>query len=767
MVCAAHFSALIPLFWLLALSVASLAAYMGFHSRWRWLLLFIAAIAAGGWRYSFLSTDSPLTQFHDVGGATITGIIIEEPDRRDADTRLIVSAEIIQFGAEPVPTAGLVLVEVPANTPVRYGDRIRVTGIINPPQVFDTFSYADYLARQSVFSIMRKTSIERLSSGHGFAPYAALIDFREQLAQQIGIYLPEPQAGLLTGILLGQERTIAPEVADAFARTGTAHVIAISGFNMVVISGILMSAVNRMVSNRKLAAALGIGALALYTALVGANAAVVRAAIMSSLVIYGAALNRRSYAPASVAFTVLAFSLWHPPVLWDISFQLSIAAVLGITALTAPINHHIERATSRLASSTSGRFFSNLLRESISMTLAATIATAPLIALYFQRLSLISLPINLLILPVQPLILFLGGLATISTLIVPVVAQLLYWFALIPLAWTTSVVRAFAPLSFSEVQTTVPASLIFAFYLLFVGGIMVAARPYWLERWSQHIRRRTIVLTSLTAGLCLAGLLIAILLARPDGMLHVWWLNVGQSNAILIQTPAGAQMLVDGGRYPSRLLTALGDRIPFHDRELETVIITQPDESDIQALPAVLARYQTGIVLTNGQPGLSDTYLTLEQALANREVLAVRAGYTITSSDGVTISILSPQMQPDLGDSLNDHALVLRIQYGKAVMLLPGDLSTDTQDALVESGIDLQASVLQIPRHATIASLSEKFLQAVRPQLTIIQTDQVNDPALDTVSMLSASRTFRTDKNGALHLWTDGSALWVLPEIAD
>ncbi len=253
-------------------------------------------------------------------------------------------------------------------------------------------------------------------------------------------------------------------------------------------------------------------------------------------------------------------------------------------------------------------------------------------------------------------------------------------------------------------------------------------------------------------------------MSQPDGNLHVWLPDVGHSNAVLIQTPGGAQMLIDGGNFPSRLLTAIGDHFPFNDREIEVVVITQPDEFDTSALTAVLARYDVGVALVNGQPNLSDAYQQLQDALANTEVVNVRAGYSLDIDDGVRLEVLNPAKQPGLEDSLDENALVLRLTYGEASFLLTGDLSQDGQTALLDDGQWPLATVLQLPQHGSIRSLNEDFLSAVQPQIAVLQSDPANrrgDPDPDTLAMLGDIPIFRTDQGGAIHLWTNGEQLWV------
>ena len=259
----------------------------------------------------------------------------------------------------------------------------------------------------------------------------------------------------------------------------------------------------------------------------------------------------------------------------------------------------------------------SVLNEPLVVSLAAQISTLPLVLLYFGRLSLVALPVNLLIVPVQSAILLLALLAIVVSFIAPVVGTALYWAALVFLSWSIAIVRAFAQLEYADIALHIDGRLIQLFYLLMIGGTMVAAaRPPFWNRLIHLVNRRRL-LTALAAAAAVAlVLLTAMFLSRPDGRLHVWVLDMGHSNAILLQTPGGAQMLIDGGRFPSRLLTAIGDRLPFYDREIEILAITHPDEWDIAAISAVLNRYTVGVALMNGQPNRTEVYQEIQRRLA-------------------------------------------------------------------------------------------------------------------------------------------------------
>ncbi|MEL7236825.1 MAG: hypothetical protein AAGK74_20140, partial [Chloroflexota bacterium] len=226
----------------------------------------------------------------------------------------------------------------------------------------------------------------------------------------------------------------------------------------------------------------------------------------------------------------------------------------------------------------------------------------------------------------------------------------------------------------------------------------------------------------------------------------------------------GAQILIDGGRFPSRLLTQLGDRMPYNDRHIELLVITQPDEFQYGALPAVLNRYSVGAVLTNGQPNLSDAYEELQVALAPYGVQTVTAGYTVEFADGVLLEVLAPYETPELTDSMDATALVTRLSYRNVSFLFSGNVSGAGQAAMLERGAYPLATVMQIPQHGTVRSIHEEFMAQAQPQVYLLQSDRTNlrgDPNPDTLALLDGDLPLlRTDEQGVVHVWTDGARLW-------
>jgi len=732
----------------------------------RWFGVFLVVLMLGGLRQSVMPQTSDVAQYNGNNG-TIEGFVVAEPDFRDDRIQLRVDAESIFTNSNTIPTHGQVLVETFILTDVKYGDRIRATGSLITPAEWDTFSYADYLGRQGVFTIMPYAGVTVLESGYGNPIFTSLIDLKRTVQHQITSTLPEPQAGLLMGILLGNERGIAPDLADDFSRVGAAHIIAISGFNMVIVSAIVMRFFEAIFKERKwLAVLAGILVISVYTIFVGANLAVIRAAFMSSLLVIAPLFKRKTYVPASLALVTLVLSFFTPSVLQDVGFQLSFMAVLGLALFADPLSIRFKAILERHFPIAHANLIHTFLNEPLIISIAAQITTLPLIILYFGRLSLLSLPVNVLIVPVQSILLVLALLAVGISFIVPAVGTVLYWMDMVFLSWSISIVRTFARLDFADVAFHIDGRLIQAYYIVLIGVAMITAiRPPWWLRLEKNIRRQFIVVLIVVIGIAGSILMFGMYTSRPDGQLHVWMLDMGHSNAVFLQTPNGAHMLVDGGRFPSRLLTALGDKMPYFDRNIEIMAITQPDEFDIGALNAVLDRYTVDVALVNGQPNQTETFLEIQRRLANTQTVTVRAGYTIALDDGVFIEVLHPQVEPQITDSLNDHAMVLRVTYGEVSILLTSDISQVGQLAMLENGVSPTASIISIPQHATFHALNGDFLALTQPQVALIQSDRANrrgDPDADTLAMLGDIPIFRTDESGTVHLASNGEMIWIV-----
>jgi len=765
-------SMLPPIFWLAGLSIFSVLVLTPEFASIRRLIWVSLAICLGACRVLLMPQAGSIAVFNDYAtSVVIQGVVIDLPDVREVDQRLRLQAEYLTSGGRTYAVEGLVLVKTSPLAGVAYGDRIEAVGRMTTPQTFDTFSYSDFLARNGIYSLMNDAHVRIVDKGYGNPVSERVYQLRQFARQRIGAALPEPMAALLTGILLGDESGIDTELRDAFSATGVAHIIAISGFNMVIFSGIVMHSLRSVIHHRFAIALLGLTAIIIYTAFVGGGAAVSRAAIMSGLLVIAPLFKRRTYLPASLASAVVVLTIDNPFALWDVGFQLSVVAVLGLTLFTEPLGRLYDRVAgwNRI----NGLYpVAHWMRELIVVTLAVQFTVLPLSALYFQQISLIALLVNVLVVPVQAGILLLGGAATLIALMLPGLAQILFWLCGLLLGWTIGVVRVFADWPGAALPVAVDPRLVLAFFVLVIGGgIVVAERPVWWMRLASYLSRRTVRMTVLLSGAGMGLLLMAFILSKPDGQLHVWFLNVGHSHAVLVQTPGGAQILINGGPYPNRLLAILGERMPFYDRHIEVVITTQTDTTNIGALPAVFDRYSHGVLLTSGHENMDALARDRINALlrarpaANGQgaVIPVRAGYNVFLDDGTLIEIMSPTQSMVSAVAGKQNVLVVRLSYGDISFLLMSDSDKSAQELLLTEGPWPSATVLQLPRHGRFESIQASFIDAVQPSAIVLQAEagnRFNDPDASTLHLTRDWPLYRTDLLGELYFVSDGTRLW-------
>jgi competence protein ComEC len=255
----------------------------------------------------------------------------------------------------------------------------------------------------------------------------------------------------------------------------------------------------------------------------------------------------------------------------------------------------------------------------------------------------------------------------------------------------------------------------------------------------------------------------------PDDRLHVYFLDVGQGDAILVQTPDGRKILVDGGPNPTALLSELGAVLPFWDHSLDLVVLTHPDGDHLTGLLAVLDRYQVGRVLDTSQTDDVPLAAAWRERLVKSRIprTIAQRGMRIPVGD-VMLTVLHPSSKPLTGIASDDNnnAIVLRIDYGPTSLLLTGDAESEAEADMIEARLPLKADLLKIGHHGSNGSTSAPFLMAVTPRVGVIQVGAENSfghPAPEVLKRLTDARveSLRTDKNGRIEAVSDGLKLSV------
>ncbi len=709
----------------------------------------------------------------------ITGWVAEPPDVRDSYANLRVRTTGIDTGdGDDLTISGFLLARVDPNDPYAYGDIVRLRGRLKTPPENEDFSYRDYLARQNIHAYMSSADVTPLPGKEGNLLAAGLYAIKEKALAIIYRLFPDPEASLLAGILLGVDNGLPADLQQAFKDTGTSHIIAISGFNIAIIAELFLSLFGRLLGPRRgaVAAAIGIG---FYTLLVGAEAAVVRAAVMGLLALFARHVGRRQDGIITLFVVAVLMALVNPFYLQDVGFQLSFAATLGLILYAQPLEQLLTRLLTRYALRTQVDTYtgkpatpnpqldsripqaSSLISNFFLLTLAAQVTTLPIMAYHFNRLSLVSFIANPFILPPQPAVMILGGLAVILGMIFQPLGQLAAFVAWPFVTYTIHMVDIFAQAPGAAVSVDFPLWAVFAWYAALLG-LTFGWVP--LKEFFQTLKTR---LPKIPVWAALSGLtLLAILIWRaalsvPDGKLHITFLDVGSSDAILIQTPSGGTVLVNGGESLSQLSSQLGQRLPLFHRRLDWLIVASTQENQVASLPRLMERYPPDRVLWTGNAESSFSARALDMWLTDQAVPVTRAdvGQTLDLGDGATLKVLTS----------GARGAVLLIEYRGFRTLLPVGASFDTLTEL-QFGEAIGPVTLLLLADSGFAQLNTpEWITFLNPQLVVLSVaaGDINGlPDEETLEATSGLALLRTDTNGWIQITSDGQSLWVEVERA-
>jgi competence protein ComEC len=750
------------------------------------------ALLGGGLRFpSSLppADEHSLCFYNDKGIVEIHGMVAEEPDIRDRLCLLTFSTSEVTVNGEKEEVSGTALIQVPRYPAYRYGDVLKITGKLETPEPFDNFDYKSYLERQGIYSVIYYPKVEVLGQGEGIKPLQWIYSLRERLSVSLARALPEPQGSLAQAILLGLRGNIPDSLNQAFSRTGTAHLLAISGLHMSIIIAIFLSlGILVFGRQRSIYIWLTLALTWLYALLAGMNPPVIRAAIMGSLFLIAEYLGRQRSAIIALAFAAAVMVGIQPYLLWSVSFQLSFLAMAGLVLLYPYFQAWGRKGVAaifgdREALVTTG----SMITDGFAASLAAIIAVWPLIAYNFGVVSLVALPATFFSLPALPFIIVTSALVAFTGLFALLAAQILGWLAWLFLSYLVFLVQGFDALPHASLEVPAVSTWhIWGYYAILAGVIALFNHRNQLADFSSRltsgIRKVAEGIPKPRLGfsmkwLVLPLLVVAILvwsvaLTTPDDKLHVSFLDVGQGDAILIQTPNGQNILIDGGPTPQKINLELSEKLPFWDRTIDLIVCTQPQADHITGLVDILQRYKVKQVLEPGVSYNSSIYQEWLMLIEDKgiEYNIAQAGQEIDLGNGIKMEVLNPPegLWEGTSHDVDNNGVVLRLSWGNVSFLFTADIREEAEFELIKQRANLKSTVLKVAHHGSETSTSQQFLAAVDSEVAVISVGKDNlfgHPSPEVVERLigklGEDNVYRTDEDGTIEFITDGERLWM------
>ena len=701
---------------------------------------------------------------------TLYGTIDAPVEGNRKTDRLYLALNRAEWRGRSVPLSGRARLTVyQKGVSVQYGDRVRIRNVrLHHPRGFQnpgSFDYETYLAVRGIVAVGAVSRLSQIATlkGGALSLRSELYDFRKRLIQTVRAGLPAPESQVLNAILFGERRDIPSEIRSAFRDSGAGHLLAISGLHVgfvaVFLHQVLFWTVQWIPRRIRVslpafliparAATLGVLPLVLaYMVIAGARVSTVRATVMVGAYLVARFLQRERNHFNTLGLAAILILLWDPRFLFDTGFQLSFVAVLVILACLREFNQ------------------GNRIQDFLRITVLVSTAMIPILAFHFHRVSLYGIAANVALIPLASLLVPAGLTASLLGTLSPPAAKIFFFpvhLLMVPLMETA---RWFADLPQAVFRVRPPTPLmLLALYSLGAAwvGLRARGRSWWVAAAAP---------LALFVGATLWNAYATSNLKERDS-LRITFLDVGDADATFVRLPDGRNFLVDAaGKLSDSFDVGEAVVLPYLEkqwiRKLDYALLTHPERDHAGGLIPILKTMPVGQLWESGLLSSNSLRLRVLQTAKEREVQirAVRRGARLFGR-GFRIEVLHPHpLRKYAGFRQdNDQSVVLRIVHGKMRILLAADLEKRGERELVRSGQDLSAEIVRVPHHGSRTSSSNAFLRRVRPRVAVISAGRPwrGHPSPRVIRRYAdwSARIFRTDRDGAIHLRSDGETYLV------
>ncbi|MCX6740721.1 MAG: ComEC/Rec2 family competence protein [Candidatus Parcubacteria bacterium] len=453
------------------LFLSAIIAFIVIPKNKLFLILGIWAIcfAAGIWRYQVSEPENTADKiyFYNSQNIEFSGLVSKEPDVREAAAKYEIKTAEIFLNSKWQPVSGKVLISTEIFPEYRYGDLLKIKCKLKKPEAIEDFKYDRYLARYDIYSLCYNPQIEKLASGQGNLFLTLIYRGKNFFISRINSILPEPQASFLGGLLIGAKKSIPSNLQEVFNKTGTTHIVAVSGYNVTIIAACLLLLAQTIGIARKKSFWLIISLLFIFVIITGAQASIIRAAVMGAIVLLANYLGRKSKVTNALALAAAIMLMQNPRILLaDMGFQLSFLATLGLVYISPILNQLAQ------VDKIKNKFSKALLSDYLLTTFSAIIITQPLIFYQFGKLALVAPIANILVLPFIPLAMLLGFIAGIVTLILPGLGWAISWLVWLVLSYIIFVLEKLASLNWAYWEMPkISLGLMIGLYAFILGFI--------------------------------------------------------------------------------------------------------------------------------------------------------------------------------------------------------------------------------------------------------------------------------------------------------
>jgi competence protein ComEC len=709
--------------------------------------------------------------YNNMGKVNYSAVVSVPPDKLDNKSNIVLSIRTIN-GKN---VNGKALYIDYNRTGLTYGDLIEGQGYFTKPQSINDFDYSAYLASKDIYSIIDDNyfCVVKHKAGSPFMDF--IFNAREQLSLSLSRALPEPQASFCQGIILGERGNISNELNTALSVTGTTHLLAISGVNLTIIAGLLLSLCLFAFGRRhNIYAWITLVIIWFYSILTGFQAPVVRSAIMASLFIIAELLGRQKNTLPALILSAAVMTGFSPRIIYNLSFQLSFLAMIGIILIAPVFMNSVRKVVfSTLGQTGLGVKLIVLLTDNFSISLGAVIAVWPLVAYNFGIISLIGPITTFLMEPALAPIIIFGSLTAITGLVSSGLSHVLGWITWLFLSYLIVLASLAASIPGIYIKSKPVYLVVWTYYIVFLVlaciktvSIKFNAKIFWTMLWdwsdsfgsklSKHVKWIIPPLLIFSALTSIAAVTL------PDKSLRVNFLDVGEGNSVLIQNQY-QNVLIIGNSDAQGLCLELGKRLPFWEKSIDLIIPTDFQSDHLYGLYEVIDRYKVENILFPSVYSSQFAQGELMQLIKDRNIAYVcaQSRQNLGLKNGVTLNVLYPYYEEATLNS-EQNTPVIRLSYGSKSILLAAGITSSVETRLLRQRSVKHSSILELSNDGTDFENSNLFISTINPDIIII-SGKAENYSKKTNNTFD-NQTYSNDIKYIYRTYTDGTIIFILDE---
>jgi competence protein ComEC len=653
---------------------------------------------------------------------------------------------------------------------IEYGDKIVFTGEYEEPETqrnYGGFNYKEYLKTKNIYGLISTNKIDKIEKKSYNKILILINKFSNKITQNANEILEEDEANLLTGILIGNKENLSTEIQESFRNSNLSHMLAVSGAHVsYIILGITVL-LNKSKINKKISKIITIIALILFIILTGATASVTRACIMAIYVIVASLLYKKPNTFIGISISILIILLINPYNLLDVGLQLSYGGTLGIILFNKIFEGKIKLPNIKILLISK---ILNSLKQMLIVSISANLIIFPIIAFHYNTVSLTFFISNILAGPILGIIIILGFITIFISFVSIKISKVFSFILSMFLKLLILIANFSSNLPLSKIYVKTPSIFLIIIYYLILLIFLYSIKRKKLHRFEKilikKVKNRKFK-KSVIAIILVVVIVFQLVKIIPSN-LKIYFIDVGQGDSTLIVTPKNKTILIDGGGSSSdnydvgknTLLPYLLDR---GITKVDYMFISHFDMDHCGGLLYILENLKVKNVIIGKQFDNSENYKTFLNIIKSKKIKVnmVEEGVKINIEKNLYFDVIWPSnKQAVTNNSINNNALVCKLNYKNFTMLFTGDIEEETEKILVSKYLGtnaLKANVLKVGHHGSKTSSTQEFLELVKPQIALIGVGKnnkfrhPNEDVLERLKNLNC-KIYRTDEMGEVIL---------------